>query len=193
MELSSFSENIVVERIERNGDFVELQINIDAIVPDYYEQLEKLLAPMTERREALREKYNELTVEVERRKKEFEKAEKNGKPKKQKPLPSVLAMEKELAEIQRDEFAARLTCPVRLPDGSLTALLKGWNITVNGEAIPPSMGNLAKLPPKTVEEIWKRSIAAADTVKKRVDEQDEETSDTTQRGSKELRVVGQTG
>jgi hypothetical protein len=192
MELSSFSENIVTETFERNGETVELQINIDAIVPDYYEQLEERLKPVTKRLEVLRAKHSEMIAEIAKREKDAKKkGKKSAKP--QAPLPSILPLEKELAEIQREAFAERLTCPVRLPDGSLTALLKGWSITENGSPIEPTKANLMRLPPKAVEELWTRSIKRADTVKKRVDEETEETSESTPSGSRGLHAVGQTG
>jgi hypothetical protein len=108
-------------------------------------------------------------------------------------LPSIISLEKELSEIQREANAERLTCPVKLPDGSFTQLLKGWSITENKLAIEPSKENLMRLPPKAIEEIWERCIAKATTVKKRVDEEDEETSESTVSGSRGLHAVGQTG
>lgn len=195
MELSSFSENIKTVSFDRNGETVELKVNIDAIVPDYMEQLEERLKPFKARWGALSENFGKVQAEVARFQEETEKNKKAKKPKAVKhidpKLPSVLSLEKEMAEIQREQNAERLTCPVKLPDGSYTALLKGWSITENGAELVPSKENLMRLPPKTVEEIWERCIKAANTVKKRVDEETEETSEATHSGSMALRVVGQ--
>lgn len=185
MELSSFSENIVTVSFERSGETVELQVNIDAIVPEYNAVLEEKLKPINKRVEVLRANYERVVAEVEKLKK--------SKKKSGVKIPSVLSLEKELAEIQRESNAERLTCPVKLPDGSYTQLLKGWNTTHQGVAIEPSKENLMRLPPKAVEEIWERCIAKATTVKKRVDEETEETSESTVSGSKGLHAVGQTG
>jgi len=184
MELSSFSENIVTETFERNGEQVELKINIDAIVPDYYEQLDERLAPLNKRLEAFREKHAKLEAEVKRREKLKDKD-------KAKSLPSILPLEKELAEIQREAWAEKLTCPVKLPDGSYTQLLKDWSIVENGQPVPPTKENLMRLPPRAVEELWERSIKRATTVKKRVEEETEETLETTPSGSRALHAVGQ--
>lgn len=188
MELSTFSENIVTVKFERSGETVELKVNIDAIVPDYYDQLEVNLKPVNARLEVLRENYEKVQSELKRQEKAVKKGAKGAIK-----MPSVLSLEKELAEIQREANAERLTCPVKLPDGSFTALLKGWSITENGSDLLPSKENLMRLPPKAVEEIWERCIARANTVKKRVDEEDEETSESTHDGSMALRVVGQSG
>lgn len=198
MELSSFSENIVKISFERSGETVELQVNIDAIVPDYLDQLEERLKPLSTRHKDLVANFVKVQAEADRIKAEVEKNKKAKRPDKTvKPidpkLPSILSMEREMAEIQRESHAERLTCPVKLPDGSFTALLKGWSITENGLGIEPSKENLMRLPPKAVAEIWERCIERADTVKKRVDEEDEETSENTASGSRGLHAVGQTG
>lgn len=197
MELSTFSENIVTVTFERNGETVELKVNIDAIVPDYMEQLEERLKPFKVRWATLSENFSKVQAEVLRFQEETEKNTKSKKPKAVKPidpnLPSVLSLEKEMAEIQREQSAERLTCPVKLPDGSFTQLLKGWSITENGAELVPSKENLMRLPPKAVGEIWERCIERTNTVKKRVDAEEEETSESMRDGSMALRVVGQTG
>jgi hypothetical protein len=188
MELSSFSENIVTVPFERNGEVVMLQINIDAITPHYYEHLEQRLLPVNERLEALRAQYDAMVDAAEKAKKRKKGSKQSGDVAKQ---PSLLSLEKELAEIQREVFAERLTCPVALPDGSSTSLLKGWDITESGMAITPSKENLMRLPPKLVEGIWERVIARASTVKKTADEgttQNQMTSETTGTGSQEFTI-----
>jgi hypothetical protein len=180
MELSSFSENIVTETIERNGETVELQINIDAIVPDYFDVLEERLAPLNERLRTLQAKAETYQKE--------QKAKKGKKP--ARPAVTLLSLEKEMAEIQREAYAERLTCPVKLPDGSYTQILKGWDITENGMAVEPTKDNLMRLPPKAVEQLWECCIARTETVKKRA-ETSTVTSENAQGGSAGLRVVGQ--
>lgn len=201
MELSSFSENIVTETFERNGEKVELKINIDAIVPDYYDQLEERLKPLNVRLEALQSRYAELQSEINRRKAEEEareerikKTKKQEKPLKFPALPSILPLQKQLDELQREAHVEKLTCPVRLPDGSYTQLLKDWSIVENGIAILPSKENLMRLPPKAVQELWERSIKRATSmVKKRVDEETEETLENSPSGTRALHAVGQAG
>lgn len=183
MEISTFSENIVSVSFERNGETVELKVNIDAIVPDYYDQLEERLAPLNKRITDLQEKYTTLQEELK-------KAE---KAKKKVTLPSILPLEKQLQEIQREAWAEKLTCPVKLPDGTYTQLLKGWSVVEQGKPLEPTKENLIRLPPQAVEELWERSIRQVTTVKKRVDLEIAETSGTTQDSSQGLRVVGQSG
>lgn len=186
MELSSFSENIVNEPFERNGEVVNLRINIDAIVPDYYDQLEDRLAPITKRFEAMQKKYDEIAADIEKR------AKSRRKPNEQAVTDLARAMrsiEKESGEIKRELYAEKLTCPVLLPDGSYTALLKDWDVTEKGKAVPPTKENLVRLPPQLVEELWKRCEARFNTVKKTVDEetiQNQTTPETMETGSQEF-------
>lgn len=182
MELSSFSENIVTEVIERNGESVELRINIDAIVPDYYDVLEERLAPLNVRLRTLQDKVEALQKD--------QKATRRGKKEKTQH-PTLLSLEKEMAEIQREAYAERLTCPIKLPDGSFTQLLKGWDITENGMSVEPTKDNLMRLPPKAVEQLWERCIARTETVKKREESATAETSENAPVGTAALRVVGQ--
>lgn len=192
MELSSFSENIVTETFERNGELVELKINIDAIVPDYYEQLEERLKPLNARFEVVQLQLAEHQAEIDRRKaeeddrqKRIKKTKKQEKPLKFTPMPSLLPLQKQMDELQREAYAEKLTCPVKLPDGSYTQLLKGWSIVENGLEILPSKENLMRLPPKLVKELGERCLKrAASTVKKREDEETEETSENTPSGSR---------
>jgi hypothetical protein len=184
MELSSFSEHIVVERFERNGEAVELTINIDTIVPDYYDKLEERLEPVTKRYQALQARIETLKTQLKKQAKAKRKRSAVG-------LPSIRSFEKEIAEIQRETAAEKLTCPVQLPDGSMTCLLKGWDITENGLAIAPTKENLMRLPPSLVVALWERVIARAETVKKTVDEgtiQRPTISETTETGSQEFTI-----
>lgn len=201
MELSSFSENIVTETFERNGETVELKINIDAIVPDYYEQLEERLKPLSARFEAVQAQLADHQAEVSRRKleedareKRIKKTKKQEGPLKFEPLPSLLPLQKQMDELQREGYAEKLTCPVKLPNGSYTQLLKGWSIVENGLEILPSKENLMRLPPKTVMELGERCLKrAATTVKKRVEEETEETLENTPSGSRVPLALAPTG
>jgi hypothetical protein len=157
MELASFSENIITDTTERG---LELQINIDAIVPDYFDVIEQRLKDIESR----------------------------SKPKKNEKK-SALQSEKQLLEMQREAFAEMLTCPVKLPDGSITSFLKGWDLTENGLPVACNKKSLLRLPPRAVQEIWEFCKAKATTVKKRLDEV--ETSDNMQGGSQAIRLVGQ--
>lgn len=167
MELSSFSENIVHVPYERNGEVVNLQVNIDAILPEFYDVLQERLAPLQKRIDKLQKEFKKKGVVTGE-------------------------SEKEILLIQREADAERLTCPVTLPDGSKTSLLKSWDVTENGEPVPVTKETLIKLPPRAVQEIWDLCSKAATTVKKREDVETEETTDNTLSGSKGLRVVGQT-
>ena len=162
MELSSFSENIVTEKFERNGESVELQINIDAIVPDYFDVLALKM-------KAIEKKYTS--------------------EKKSKKPESHFVAEKRLLEIQREAFAEMLTCRVKLPDGSTTSFLKDWDITENGMKLACTKENLLRLPPRAVQELFEFCKLKATTVKKRVDEETEATSERTHNGSMALRAV----
>lgn len=177
MELSSFSENVVTETFSRNGEEVELKINIDAIVPDYFEALEERLKPLSVRLKNLGEKYQAMVDQINKRQEDSKKKKKVDNT----PLPSTIQLEKEMAEIQREAFAERLTCAIKLPDGTSTQLLKGWSIVENGMPIAPTKEALLRLPPRLVQELWERCIKRTETVKKTDDEV--ETSGNTQDGS----------
>lgn len=199
MELSSLSENIVIEEFKRNGDTARLEINLDAVVPEYYDIIAERLTPITTRLEALMKQHEELQAEIEKRIAEETKKTK----KKSKALPNPVDYEamrtqareiqKGVAEINREIFAERLTCPVRLPDGSFTSLLKGWDTTVNGEPVPASKEYLLKLPPQTVEAIFVCVAARLETVKKKVDGETEETLESTPSGSRAPLALAPTG
>jgi hypothetical protein len=172
MDISSFSENIVTEYFERNGERVELKINIDAFVPEYFDALDVRMNEIEKRHAS---KIAALTPDKK----------KNAKP------PSVLKTEKTLLEIQREAYAEMLTCPIKLPDGSTTQLLKDWDLTENGMPLMVSKEVLIKLPPRAVEDLWNFCKDKSKTVKKRVDGETEEVSESTPSGSRALRAVGQ--
>lgn len=168
MELASLSENIVFEKFARNGESVELQINIDAVTPEFFEHLDL----------ALRRAGKQVETMLKAR------------GKKKKP-GSDFALEKNLLILQRDVYASFLTDPIHLPTGGTTTLLRGWDLTDNGEPVECNKATLIRLPPKAVEALCEFCIHRAKTVKKRVDEEIEETSGSIQDGSPVLRVVGQ--
>lgn len=195
MELSTFSENIITETFERSGDAVVLKINIDAIVPEYHEALNDRLQPTIDRLTKVMADHRALTVEIDGMIKEQDK---KGKKKAKnadinKLADRAAALRKEVDELNREVYAERLTCPVKLPDGSYTCLLKGWDMTDNGVQIDASKENLLRLPPKAVTALHDFVVSKLETVKKKVDEVEEEISESTPNGSRGLRAVGQTG
>jgi len=187
MELSSFSETIVVKTFKRGAQSVELHINIDAVVPEYYEVLDKRLAPSVT-------KLNTLMAEVDQML-SGDKTADGGKKKRTKPEQpetdqrSMLAIEKEVSELQREIWAERLTIPVKLPDGSETSLLKDWDVTEKGQPLKPTKEVLLRMPPVAVRSIGEFCMKQIETVKKTLDE--EAMSDSTQDGSPALKLVGQ--
>ena len=195
MELSTFSENIVTEVFERSGEKVTLKINLDALVPDYDDVLQERLAPSIQRLEALARQHAELVDEIEKLNKEQEK--KTKKPREVIDLAPYMVRLSEIkkgsAEVKREIFAERLTCPVALPDGSTTCILKGWDITENGLEITPSKTNLLRMPTAAVEALFDFITSRLDPVKKRVDEVTEETSENTLNGSRAALALAPTG
>ena len=195
MELSTFSENIVTEVFERSGEKVTLKINLDALVPDYDDVLQERLAPSIQRLEALARQHAELVDEIEKLNKEQEK--KTKKPREVIDLAPYMVRLSEIkkgsAEVKREIFAERLTCPITLPDGSTTCILKGWDITENGLEITPSKANLLRMPTAAVEALFDFITSRLDPVKKRVDEAIEETSENTLNGSRAALALAPTG
>jgi hypothetical protein len=168
MELSAFSENIVTEKFARNGEEVELQINIDALTPEYLEHMDAALNAV------------------------FKQAEKRIKRSSaKKAQESSLELEKDLLILQREVHASFLTDPISLPTGGTTSLLKGWDLVDHGEPVACNKSSLMRLPPKAVEALCQFCIDRAKTVKKREDVEIEATLENTPSGSRALRAVGQ--
>lgn len=199
MELSSFSENIVTETFERSGETLELKINRDALVPDYFDVMTERLKPTIEQLERLMETHAKLQQEIEEVEESTkEPTTKKGKSKK-KPKPIDLGamtirmreIQKGIAEINREVYAERLTCPIKLPDGSTTCLLKDWDMTHKGDPIPASKENLLRLPAAAIEALFDFVMSKTETVKKKEESETGETSDAVPNGSPALRVVGQ--
>lgn len=186
MELSSFSENIVVKTFKRGNQSVELHINIDAVVPAYYEVLDERLAPAIKKLDALMAEVDQMTTSLDGKAKKKTKASGEEKPAAHR---SMIVIEKEISELQREIWADRLSIPVRLPDGSETALLKDWDVTDKGQPLRPTKDVLLKMPPVAVKAIGEFCMRQIETVKKTLEE--EAMLESTQDGSPALRVVGQ--
>ena len=184
MELSALSENIVSVPYKRGNETIELQVNIDAFTPEFF-RLQKARAE---------EKFKEFQREVLRLKKEEQaktrpkkltKAQKAELEFEQAAQLTFTRLEQRAqeAEAERQSFAELLSSNV----------LKGWDVTENGIPVEPSKEVLMRLPPRGLEELWYVCVKASQTVKKRVDEETEETSENMLSGSKGLHVVGQAG
>lgn len=195
MELSSLSENIVIERFERNGEMVTLEINIDAIVPGFDDELLKRLAGVIERMQALEEDSKALQAQVAKAVKQQEKVADGKRVKKAADVKEMAqrldAIRKQMEPLEREIYAERLTCPISLPDGSTTCLLKGWDTTVDGVAIAASKENLMRLPAKTVQVIWSHVESRLNTVKKTAENpttQNQMIQETMETGSQEFTI-----
>jgi hypothetical protein len=189
MELSSLSENIVTRTFKRSGESVTLKINLDAIVPDYAAEMDARLEPLSKRMETFVRQHAELQAEIEALQKK-EEAKDDDQP--SEPIDFILyagrlkEIRQGLAEVKRELFAERLTCPVLLPDGSTTCILKGWDVTQNGMSAPPTKANLMQLTSAAVEALFDFIMEETEVVKKREDEATEATSEATRSG---LRAV----
>lgn len=74
-----------------------------------------------------------------------------------------------------------------------SGVLKAWTITENEMPVAPTKEVLMKLPPRVVNELWELCKAAANTVKKREDGEDEETLGSTHSGSRVALALAPTG
>jgi len=196
MKLSTFSENIVTETFERSGETVELKLNLDAVVPEYHEVLQERLKPTIKRIGELQAELFSIQSLVQQHDDAVNKPTKKRARLKPFDAPKVSAqisgLNKEMAELQREVHAEKLTCPVSLPNGEATCILKGWDLTDDdGMDLTASKENLLRLPPNAVLAIWEQVERRFTTVKKRVDVEAEETEANTHSGSMALRVVGQ--
>jgi hypothetical protein len=185
MELSSFSENIITETFERSGETVTLKINRDALVPDYQEVVSERLKPSSERLEQLLQSHAELTTELEALQKKEAKSKKPSTIDFKSFFDRIKDIQRGIAEVKREMFAEQLTCPVALPDGSMTCILKGWDITEQGTPLLPTKENLLRMPALAVEALFEFVMSKMQSVKKRVDEEDEATLGNMPNGSKE--------
>jgi len=185
MELASFSENIITETFERSGETVTLKINRDALVPDYHEVVAERLKASSEQFEQLLKSHADLSVEIETLQKKEAKSKKPQKVDFKSLFDRMKEIQRGIAEVKREMFAEQLTCPVSLPDGSTTCILKGWDITEQGQPLPPTKENLLRMPALAVEALFEFVMSKMSSVKKRVDEEDGAILDNMPNGSKE--------
>jgi hypothetical protein len=192
MELSSLSENVVPVPYERGGEILNLQVNIDGFTPEFWRT-------MKAKAEA-RFKKVEGQVKAELREAQ-KKVQPKVRPKKKLTKAQMLqAAEDDLrAEVQRELFNIELRAK-RLEaeretniEFLIPYILKGWDATENGVPVQLTAEVLNGLPPQAVQAIFDVCVKAARTVKKRADEEDVETSESTPSGSRALHAVGQTG
>lgn len=185
MELSALSENIVPVPFKRGSETIELQVNIDAFTPEFFRaQKERANAKLKElKKEIARLKHEESQKKADKPKR-LSKAKKAELAFEQEAEQSLVRLENIAQEVEaeRQSYAELLSSNV----------LKGWDVTENGIPIEPTMELLMRLPPRGLKEMWLACIDAAKTVKKKADDQTEETLGSTPSGSRELRVVGQT-
>jgi len=171
MELSSFSENIITVPYTRSGETVNLEINIDVFTPEFFRRVGK-------RFEERMRGYQAVDAQTKAK----------GKSK-VKPKPDQFQGAKHFFENEARGLEIKREIHAELLAGGV---LKGWDLVENGLPIHPTYDVLIKLPPLLVEDIWNLALEKAKTVKKRVESETKETSETTHDGSLGLRVVGQT-
>jgi hypothetical protein len=175
MELSSFSQQIVIVPYQRGEEIVELSVDIDAFTPKFFRDAGR----------RFKERLTKIQSEVTARPKAEKKAKKKTKP---SPVDAENAFlvffetEAQSMELNHEVSAELLS----------SGVLVGWTVTENGVPVQPTKEVLMKISPRVVKEMWERCLDAAKTVKKRAEEVDEETLETTHTGSMALRAVGQT-
>lgn len=170
MELSSFSENIITVPYKRSGETVNLEINIDVFTPEFFRRVGK---------------------KFEERMKTYRALDAQAKAKgrsKAKPKVDQVRIAKDFFENEARELEIKREIHAELLAGGV---LKGWDVVENGLPIQPTYEVLMKLPPLLVEDIWNLALLKAKTVKKRVEEETEEISESTPSGSRGLHAVGQ--
>lgn len=86
-------------------------------------------------------------------------------------------------EIEREIHASLLSGGV----------LKGWGVTDKGKPVEPTRELLMTRPPLLVEALWMACLNAAKTVKKRVGEEAEETSENSPSGTRAPLALAPTG
>jgi hypothetical protein len=179
MELSSFSQQVVIVPYQRGEEIVELSVDIDAFTPKFFRDAGRRF------KERLTKIQSEVAAQPKGEKKAKKKAKKKTKP---SPLDAENAFltffetEAQSMELNHEVSAELLS----------SGVLVGWTVTENGVPVQPTKEVLMKISPRVVKEMWERCLDAAKTVKKRAEEVDEETLETTHTGSMALRAVGQT-
>jgi hypothetical protein len=192
MELSALSENIIPVPWERGSQSLELQVNIDAFTPAFWRQMKA----------RAEEKFRTLEAEIKKAVAEASMPEVKGVKK-----PQKLTRAQKAKEAER-EFAAQVKEQLDSLEGRARQLeaeretnveflvphvLKDWDVVDQGIHILPTREVLIGLPPPLVQDLFDTCAKAAKTVKKRVDEEDAETSEGVQHGSSGLRAVGGSG
>lgn len=188
MELSALSENIISVPYKRGSDELILQVNIDAFTPQFWREL----------RNEAEKKFKDIERQIAAAVKTPVKGEK--KPKKLTKAQQAKQLEEQFSKEMKSQLDALELTARRLEaereaniDFLIPHVLKGWDAMDKGVPVPLTKEVLLPLPPKLIQELFDLCVKAAQTVKKRVDEEDEETSDAVQHGSRDLRVVGQSG
>lgn len=192
MELSALGENIVSVPFPHGSDETELQVNIDAFTPEFWRSMKT----------RAEQKFKSLEAEIKKAVQEASKPEIKGakKPKKLTKAQRAQEAEKQFAEHIKERLDSIEGRALQLEAERETNVeflwphvLKGWDVTDNGVPVALTEAVLLALPPALVQRIFDTCAKAARTVKKRVDEEDVETSEGAQHGSSGLRAVGGSG
>jgi len=186
MELSSLGENIVTVPYSHGSDELELQVNIDGFTPEFWRAMK------TSAEEKLKAAVAQVKAEIKT------KSQKQAPKKRSTKAEQLRAAESEISEeVQRELDSIELRAK-RLEaeretniEFLIPFILKGWDVTENGMPVQLTAEVLNSLPPRTVQAIFDVCVKAARTVKKRVDEETEETSENMPSGSRALHAVGQ--
>lgn len=187
MELKFLSENIIPVPYRRGDQTLELQVNIDAFTPEFWRAM-KVRAE---------EKYKALEMEIQKALKEpLPKVKKEKKAKKLTPAQQAERAEQEIRahirqqletiEGQAKQLEAERETNIEF---LIPHVLKGWDATENGVPVTLTKEVLITLPPRLIQELFDLCVKSAKTVKKRVDEEEEETLESTPSGSRALHAV----
>ena len=192
MELSALSENIIAVPWERGSQSLELQVNIDAFTPEFWREM----------RASAAEKFKVIEADIKKAVQEAAKPEVKGVKKAKKVTRAQKAQEAErelVAHVkeQLDSLEGRARQLEAERETNVEFLiphvLKDWDVVDQGVHVTPTREVLIGLPPPLVQDLFDVCAKAARTVKKRVDEEEEETSGGAQHGSSGLRAVGGSG
>jgi hypothetical protein len=177
MNLSSFSENIVTVPYTRSGETVNMEINIDAFTPEFFRHVGK----------KFEEKMTHLRTDL--------KPKANSRPKSRAKNKSAedVAVEQALAFFENEAVELEVKRQIHAELLS-NGVLKGWDLNDDdGKPLAVSYDVLVGLPPLLVEHIWNLCLKTARTVKKRAEEEDEETLENTPNGSRAPLALAPTG
>lgn len=183
MELSALSQNIVMVPYKRGDETLELQVNIDAFTPQFFREVRK----------HAEERFKILETEIEQTVKQSPKPEKKSKKltKAQAETEFKQRVKEQLdgieAQARRVEMERETNIEFLIPH-----ILKGWDVVQDGEPVALTKEVLLTLPPKLIQEIFDVCVKAAQTTKKKEDGEDEDSSENTASGYRELRAVAPT-